>query len=72
MAVNLILFSNINGKNSCVQYRDNPIGELFHNNGYEEVVHLMIWGTLPTLEQKRNLRGKLASHMKAPQSTKDN
>lgn len=54
-----------------MQYRDKPIDELFHNNDYEEVMHLLIWGTVPTQEQKINFRRKLASHMKAPQSVKD-
>ena len=54
-----------------MQYRDKSIDELFHNNDYEEVIHLLIWGTLPSPEQKENLRRRLASHMKAPQSVKD-
>ncbi|CVL08653.1 related to citrate synthase [Fusarium mangiferae] len=56
----------IDGKAGHMQYRDKTIDELFHNNNYEEVVHLIIWGTLPTQEQKMNLRRKLASHMKPP------
>lgn len=54
-----------------MQYRDKPIDELFNNHDYEEVMHLLIWGTLPTPEQKTSFRRKLASHMKAPQPVKD-
>ncbi|KAF5232796.1 hypothetical protein FANTH_12807 [Fusarium anthophilum] len=61
----------IDGKASHMQYRDKTIDELFHNNNYEEVVHLIIWGTLPTQEQKINLRRKLASHMKPPKSVEN-
>lgn len=63
--------THIDGKIGYMQYRDKPIDELFHNNDYEDVVHLLIWGTIPTREQKMTLRSKLASHMKAPQSVKD-
>ncbi|KAF5578575.1 citrate synthase [Fusarium subglutinans] len=61
----------IDGKAGHMQYRDKTIDELFHNNNYEEVVHLIIWGSLPTQEQKMNLRRKLASHMKPPQSVEN-
>ncbi|KAI0485176.1 citrate synthase [Xylariaceae sp. FL0804] len=61
----------IDGKVGYMQYRDKPIDELFHNNDYEEVMHLLIWGTLPTPEQKTSLRRRLASHMKAPQPVRD-
>lgn len=63
--------THIDGKVGYMQYRDKPIDELFHQNDYEEVMHLLIWGTIPTREQKINLRRKLASHMKAPQSVQD-
>jgi len=54
-----------------MQYRDKTIDELFNNNDYEDVVHLIIWGKLPTKEQKSDLRRKLASYMKAPQAVED-
>ncbi|KAH7183656.1 citrate synthase [Fusarium flagelliforme] len=61
----------IDGKAGHMQYRDKTIDELFNNNDYEDVVHLIIWGKLPTKEQKSNLRRKLASYMKAPQAVED-
>lgn len=54
-----------------MQYRDKAIDELFNNNDYEEVMHLLIWGTLPTSEEKTAFRRRLASHMKAPEAVRN-
>ncbi|TIA07797.1 citrate synthase [Aureobasidium pullulans] len=62
---------HINGKAGYMQYRNKSIEELFLNNDYEEVVHLLIWGSLPSPEQKSTLRRKLAAHMTAPKSVID-
>lgn len=53
------------GKRGYIQYRDHSIEDLFHHHDYEEVIHLLIWGKLPTPEQKTSLRSKLAAEMKA-------
>jgi len=52
------------GKRGYIQYRDYSIEDLFKRNDYEEVIHLLIWGKLPTPEQKMTLRRKLAAEMK--------
>ncbi|KKA21090.1 Citrate synthase [Rasamsonia emersonii CBS 393.64] len=54
----------IDGKRGYIQYRDYSIEDLFHHHDYEEVIHLLIWGKLPTPEQKNTLRRKLAAAMK--------
>ncbi|PWY94484.1 citrate synthase [Aspergillus sclerotioniger CBS 115572] len=54
----------IDGKRGYIQYRNYSIEELFMHNDYEEVIHLLIWGKLPTPVQKQTLRRKLASEMK--------
>ncbi|KAH7120512.1 citrate synthase [Dactylonectria macrodidyma] len=63
--------THIDGKVGHMQYRDKSIDELFHKNDYEEVMHLLIWGNIPTKRQKMDLRRRLASHMVAPQSVQD-
>jgi citrate synthase len=40
------------------------VGYLFENHSYEDVVHLLIWKTLPTPEQKRQFRINVAKEMK--------
>ena len=55
-----------------MQFRDKSIDDLFTNNDYEEVVHLLIWGRLPSAEEKATLRKSLAKEMtQVPQSAKD-
>ena len=53
------------GKRGYIQYRDRSIDHLFHNNDYEEVIHLLMFGTLPTTKQKENFRRKVALEMQA-------
>ena len=38
-----------------LQPRGIPVEELFHND-YEDVFHLIVWGHLPTPEEKERLR----------------
>ncbi|KAL1639573.1 hypothetical protein SLS58_007772 [Diplodia intermedia] len=61
----------IDGKKGCIQYRDTSIDDLFHNNDYEEVIHLLIWGHLPSSIEKRQMRRSLAAAMVPPQSVVD-
>ena len=65
LLVDVESLSESDGKRGYIQYRDRSIDDLFHHNDYEEVVHLLIFGKLPTAEQKKNLRRKLANEMKA-------
>ncbi|PYI11618.1 citrate synthase [Aspergillus sclerotiicarbonarius CBS 121057] len=56
--------THIDGKRGHIQYRNYSIEELFEHNDYEEVIHLLIWGKLPTPVQKQILRQKLVAEMK--------
>jgi citrate synthase len=44
--------TRIDGNKGELSYRGYPVGYLFENYSYEEVVHLLIWKTFPTPEQK--------------------
>lgn len=61
----------IDGKRGYIQYRNHSIEDLFEHNDYEDVMHLLIWGKLPTPAQKITLRRKLAAEMKAHQCVID-
>lgn len=55
-----------------MQYRDKSIDDLFKNNDYEEVLFLLIWGRIPSADEKSTLRKSLAKEMtQVPQSAKD-
>ena len=59
------------GARGRIFYRGHPIEGLLDNNDYEEVLHLLIWGHLPTLDEKLALRRALSAAMDAPQSVMD-
>ncbi|KAB2572699.1 citrate synthase [Lasiodiplodia theobromae] len=61
----------IDGKRGYIQYRDSSIDDLFRNNDYEEVIHLLIWGHLPSAAEKRKFRKSLAEAMVVRQSVVD-
>lgn len=55
-----------------MQFRDKSIDDLFKNNDYEEVLFLLVWGHIPSAEEKARLRKSLAKEMtQVPQSAKD-
>ncbi|KAI8627686.1 citrate synthase [Xylariaceae sp. FL1651] len=58
----------IDGERGQIQFRDHDINYLFDNHDYEEVIFLLIWGHLPSNEERQSLRQDLASEMKVPQS----
>lgn len=58
----------IDGKRGYIQYRDYSIEHLFNNNDYEEVVHLLIWGHIPSNEEKTRLRRAFAASAVPPPS----
>ena len=60
------------GKEGYIQFRDKSIDDLFKKNDYEEVLFLLIWGRIPSAEEKSVLRKSLAKEMtQVPQSAKD-
>ncbi|KAF2994740.1 hypothetical protein E8E14_002404 [Neopestalotiopsis sp. 37M] len=58
----------IDGHRGILQYRQYHIGHLFTHHDYEDVVHLLIWGILPTLDAKMTFRRKVANCMVPSQS----
>ncbi|KAK2602138.1 hypothetical protein N8I77_008696 [Diaporthe amygdali] len=61
----------VDGIRGRIYYRGNSILELFDNNDYEEVLHLLIWGHLPSPDEKASLRQALSAAMGAPKSVVD-
>ncbi|KAL8924714.1 MAG: hypothetical protein Q9208_003904 [Pyrenodesmia sp. 3 TL-2023] len=55
--------THIDGNKGTLAYRSYPVGYLFENHDYEEVSHLLIFGTLPGSEQKRQFRARIAREM---------
>ncbi|KAF2197442.1 citrate synthase [Delitschia confertaspora ATCC 74209] len=53
----------IDGNRGTLQYRQYSIGYLFTHHDYEDVVHLLVWGKLPTPDQKLKFRARLAEQM---------
>ncbi|KAK5631594.1 hypothetical protein RRF57_007308 [Xylaria bambusicola] len=58
----------IDGHKGIIRYRDLEIQELFHNYVYEDVMHLLIWGHLPSQEEKDHVRQGMAKAMNPPDS----
>ena len=56
------------GQRGAIRYRNIPIEDLFHNYVYEDVMHLLIWGALPTSEQKEKARTTIFNASVPPQS----
>lgn len=56
------------GHRGILQYRQYNIGHLFTHHDYEDVVYLLIWGSLPTLDARMTLRRKIANCMVPSQS----
>ncbi|KAL1655686.1 hypothetical protein SLS61_001708 [Didymella pomorum] len=55
--------THIDGNKGTLAYRSYPVGHLFRNHDYEEVSHLLMFGALPTHEQKHRFRTNLAKGM---------
>ncbi|KAF2730782.1 citrate synthase [Polyplosphaeria fusca] len=53
----------IDGNRGALQYRQYPIDYLFAQHDYEDVMHLLIWGAIPTPKQKTTLRAEIAKRM---------
>ncbi|KAI5863031.1 putative citrate synthase [Durotheca rogersii] len=63
--------THIDGMLGTIRYRDFPIETLFHEYDFEDVMHLLIWGQIPTQKQKDDVRELMAEAMVAPQTVKD-
>ena len=67
----LTIPTNSDGIRGTIRYRDFPIEGLFHEYVYEDIMHLIIWGSIPTQQQKDHVREAMSNAMKPPQSVKD-
>ncbi|KAJ2994467.1 hypothetical protein NUW58_g1550 [Xylaria curta] len=61
----------IDGEEGKIKFRGYDIEYLYDNHDYEEVIHLLIWGHLPSNEEKQSLRERLLAELKTPQSVVD-
>jgi citrate synthase len=55
--------THIDGNKGTLAYRGLPVGYCFENHDYEEVCHLLVFGNLPTPEEKRKFRINMAREM---------
>ncbi|KAF6823182.1 citrate synthase [Colletotrichum plurivorum] len=50
----------VDGQRGYIQYRDYPIEYLFENHNYEDVLHLLVWGHLPSAAERLAFRRRFA------------
>ncbi|KAI1324475.1 citrate synthase [Xylariaceae sp. FL0255] len=60
--------TSVDGDLGQIRYRGYDLEYLYNNHDYEEVMHLLIWGHLPSAEEKEALRKKLFAELEVPQS----
>ncbi|KAJ8120634.1 hypothetical protein ONZ43_g2707 [Nemania bipapillata] len=58
----------IDGHRGIIRYRDFNIEQLFHNYVYEDVMHLLLWGHLPSEAEKDHVRAGISYAMNPPES----
>ncbi|KAI0103490.1 putative citrate synthase [Daldinia grandis] len=63
--------THIDGVRGTIRYRDFPIEILFHQYVYEDIMHLIIWGSIPTQQKKDHVREVMSNAMNPSQSVKD-
>ncbi len=61
----------IDGEKGILRYRGYPIEELAGKARFSEICHLLIYGTLPTESQLKDLRGLLTRHTMIHESMKN-
>ena len=59
------------GFRGSIRFRDQPIEDLFREYVYEDVMHLLIWGSLPSLKQKQNIRITMSQAAVPPKTVID-
>lgn len=59
------------GIEGSIHYRQYDISELVGTKQFEDVTYLLIWGKLPTPEEKETFRKQLAVEMHPPQMVSD-
>ena len=51
-----------NGNEGVILYRGHPLASVI-GKSYEEITHLLIWGSLPTPEQRLRFQRRIAQAM---------
>jgi citrate synthase len=64
--VKLMAFND--GNRGTITYREIALETLFKENDFDDVMYLLLWETLPSPEQKREMQRKLAQHLHAPEA----
>lgn len=60
------VLSNVEGEAGRLTYRGYDIHDLAENASYEEIVHLLLYGHLPTHQELLDLKGRLAARRALP------
>lgn len=50
-----------------IQYRNHTLDDLIENHDFEDVAFLLVWGHLPSQEEKLQFRLKLADRANPPE-----
>ncbi len=56
------------GHRGIIRYRDLNIEQLFRDYVYEDVMHLLVWGHLPSQAEKDHIRAGMSHAMNPPES----
>jgi citrate synthase len=67
VVVGSTLLSNVEGKEGRLTYRGYDIHDLAPNACFEEVVHLLLYGQLPSTRQLEDLKKELGAHRMLPE-----
>ncbi|ROW11150.1 hypothetical protein VMCG_01542 [Cytospora schulzeri] len=57
----------IDGERGELRYRGVTVEDLFHNHDFDSTFHLLVWGRLPTVEEKVKFEQRLVEAAKPPQ-----
>ncbi|KAK0635972.1 citrate synthase [Bombardia bombarda] len=63
--------THIDGQRGRIEYRGTPIQDLFHNNDFEDVLHLLIWSKLPSAAEKKSMLAAISAAANPPKSVMD-
>ena len=63
--------SNSDGEKGELRYRGVPVEELFHNHSFDSTLYLLIWGRLPTDEEKVEFELRMARVASPPEEVRN-
>ncbi|WP_425303973.1 citrate/2-methylcitrate synthase [Virgibacillus chiguensis] len=61
----------IDGDEGLLEYRGHEVGKLAKNHVFEEVVHLLLMGHLPSVEELSSFKNKMALYRSLPEPVKE-